>query len=104
MGKMFEVEVVECGKFFMKGKILNQDKVLSSIIEKPIISRKIGKLQAYSNGNTCCDDSCGSCDTEELVLETKSNKIFNKLAYGALVALSVAFLSRITWKNFIQNK
>jgi hypothetical protein len=28
MGKMIEVEIIECGKFFMKGKILNQDQVL----------------------------------------------------------------------------
>ena len=40
MGKMFEVEIVECNKFSMKGKLVNESLLLS---QRPV-ELKIGQV------------------------------------------------------------
>jgi hypothetical protein len=106
MGKMIEVEIIECGKFFMKGKILNQDQVLELKSEVSIAKNLINLEEASSND--CCGGSC-SCEHEDETEEEKtivqSNKYFgSKFAYYALLGLSLAYLTTFTWKFFIRNK
>ena len=105
MGKIIEVEIIECGKFFMKGKILNQDQVLALKSEISIVKNVINLEEASSND--CCGGSC-SCeheDEKEEVIEVQSNKYFgSKFAYYALFGLSLAYLTTFTWKVFIRNK
>ena len=95
MGKMFEVEIIENGKFFMKGKIINKEEVLAAKVEKkPII-----KIEA--NNSECCGGSC-SCEHGD---DATTNTFFNsKITYYAVFALSIAYLTRFTWKYFVQNK
>ena len=103
MGKMIEVEIIECGKFFMKGKILNQDQVLALKSEVSIAKKNVINLEE-TKSNDCCGGSC-SCEHEEEETVVESNKYFgSRFAYYALFGLSLAYLTTFTWKVFIRNK
>ena len=109
MGKMIEVEIIECGKFFMKGKILNKDQVLSTLVDKPIV-KKISNGKVVSTNNDCCGGSC-SCEHDEQLEVVHNEKeivenhyINSKVTYYAIFALSLAYLTRFTWKYLIKNK
>lgn len=117
MGQMIEVEIIECEKFSMKGKILNQDKLS---LDRPIIKPTNGlrnlnqlnknKTNSSSNKETsCCNNQTCECENESSSSccssenhKTKSaelNSYFQTFAYGALIALSITFI----WRNLRYN-
>jgi len=106
MGKLVQVEVIECTKFSMIGKIADDlDKFQNQVAIKyrkgeitGLINNKTNLKQKDQNNNDCCGggggscgDSSSSCCSNEIVVENllKDQSYFNeKLRHYALVTLS----------------
>lgn len=88
MGNVCEVEIIECGKYFMKGKLV-EDKPIT-VIEKP-------QMKTSLTGGCCgsANGCCGSSNKENV--QTNSLK-WQNIAYYGLYALSLAFVLKKSWE------
>jgi hypothetical protein len=88
MGNVCEVEIIECGKYFMKGKLVGDQAITK--IEKPIMIRSMAE--------GCCGSTSGCCgSSNEVINETNAFKWQNYAYYG-LYGLSLAFVLKKSWE------
>lgn len=120
IGKLVQVEIIECTKFSMIGKIVDDlDKFQNQVAIKyrkgeitGLINNKTNLKQQDQNNNDCCsggscgDSSSSSCCSNEIVVENllKDQSYFNeKLRHYALVTLSafsIVLVSKLLLRAF----
>jgi len=109
MGNICEIEIMECGKYFMKGRLVSEDSIIR--IEKPVAMKPgqvTGRLESIRNSEAKTNGECGGCDEDSCsTAETRNEKSNGGLdlydyAYGALIGLSVLFIARVSWRFFMQ--
>ena len=101
MGNCCEVEIVECGKYFMKGKLVSEDSIIK--IAKPLPAKQgqvTGELVKTSGEDSCCGDDGDSCCGSGSETKKKKGIDFYDIAYGSLICLSLLFIGRLAWRNF----